>query len=856
MPKKVVIVGGVAGGAVAAARLRRLDEEAEITIIEKGEYVSYATCGLPYYIGGVIEDRNRLLVHTPEELEKRFNLEVRTCCKVVGIDRKNKEVTINDLAYDQSTRESYDFLLLAPGASPVSPPVKGAGRKNVFTLSNLADTQDIMDYLRSHKPHRAVIIGAGFIGLEMVENLVERGIRVSVVEKQKHVLPALDYDMAVSLHNYLRKQKVELFLETGVRAIENKEGETRVLLDKGGTGLPADFVIMAVGVSPNIELAEQAGLEIGETGGIKVDEYLRTSDKNIYAVGDAVQVKNYISGAPDHVPLAGPASKQGRVVANNIAGREEEYKGAQRTIVLKLFDMTAAGTGLTEEELVDSGTDYDVSYTSSYQHAGYYPGAAPLTIKLLFHPGDGKLLGAQVTGTEGVDKRIDVLSTALRYGKTVYDLQELELAYAPPFGAAKDPVNIAGFAAGNIVNNDLDTVHPLEIEDMDQEKVQLLDVRAEIEKRTGEIEGSISIPLPGLRGSLDRLDPERPVVVYCATGMRSYLACRILSQKGFDEVKNLLGGYWLYSLILADRNETVPEEVINAESGGREGITFASEPSENTSNEKNEKANQDADSDADNKGGKEKRQQDEADEEERVTEGITTVDVSGLPYPRPLLTVKRRLERLDAGEELKIVTSSLAQTRDILSLCRGLDLADVNSFSAADFSIVAEKVAPAEEPEAARKMSLIVFSGEFDRVAAALLLATTAAASGRNVNLFFTFWGVNLLKKNRELEVDEGFMKKMLSRIKPEGDSGELSLSRVGMLGRDPEFFRRIIENKGIESLDDLIRMALDGGVKLTACYMSMQLMGMGRDELIDGVEIKGYASYFSDNENHINMFV
>ncbi|MFW5995873.1 MAG: FAD-dependent oxidoreductase [Halanaerobiaceae bacterium] len=852
MPKKVVIVGGVAGGAAVAARLRRLDEEAEILILEKGEHVSYATCGLPYHIGGVIEDKERLFIHTPRQLEKRFNIDVRTRCEVVGIDRKNKEVKINNLDYDQSTRESYDYLLLSPGSSPVTPPIKGTGKKNVFTLNEISDAEKIMSYLRSHKPHRAVVIGAGFIGLEMVENLVEQGIRVSLIEKKEHVLPALDYEMAAALHNHLRRQKVELFLDTGVRAIVNTEEGIQISLSNG-SDVPADFVIMAAGVSPNTELAEQAGLDTGKTGGILVDEYLRTSDENIYAVGDAVEVKNFVSGKPDFVPLAGYASKQGRVVANNIAGRKEKFNGVQRTTAIKMFDMIAASTGLTEEELEDIGIDYRVSYTISYHHAGYYPGATPLTIKVIFRSADGRLLGAQITGFKGVDKRIDVLSTALRYDKTVFDLQELELACAPPFGAAKDPVNIAGFAAGNILNGDVDPVQPLEFVEMEQEELQLLDVRNEIEKRIGEIEDSITIPLSELRENLDRLDRERPVLVYCANGMRSYIACRILSQNGFNEVKNLQGGYRLYSTIMAGREDIVtdaPEGKIRDGEIGKKGTEGEETvPVEDSGLDNKETADGIAGEEGDT----------EASDKHAGEEDIKRVDVSGLTYPHPLLTVKNSLEGMGEGEELLIETSSPAQTRDILSLCRSINLAHVKSFSAQDYSVIVEKSSPPEETEPKRGISMVVFSGEFDRVAAALLMATTAAAAGRNVHLFFTFWAVNILRKDREKNIDEEFMKNIFSRINSGEDSensDDLSLSRIGLLGKDPEIFRRIIENRDIESLTDLIALALENGVSLSACYMSMQLMGLKRNQLIEKIDVKGYASYFESSAGEINMFV
>ncbi|WP_408956484.1 CoA-disulfide reductase [Natroniella sp. ANB-PHB2] len=572
MTKKVLIVGGVAGGASAAARLRRVDEESEIVVFEKGDYISFANCGLPYHIGGVIEERSDLLIQTPEAMEDRFNLEVRVKQEVVDIDPQQQEVKVKNLVTDEIYIEDYDYLLLAPGAAPIKPPIPGIELQNIFSLRSIPDTDQIKEFVDQNQPQQAVVVGGGFIGLEMAENLVERGVEVAVVEMSEQVMGSLDYEMAASVHNHLREQGVKLHLGDGVTEFSNQENEIMVKLESEQE-LKADLVLLAIGVSPSAELAKQAGLELGPTGGIKVNNYLQTSDeKNIYAIGDVIEVEDYVTKQPAHIPLAGPANKQGRIAANNIAGRKEEYQGTQGTSILKIFDLTVATTGSNEERLADAGIDYQVSYTNSKSHAGYYPNATSMMIKLIFTPQDGKLLGAQIVGQRGVDKRIDVLATALRYQKTVYDLQELELAYAPPFGSAKDPVNMAGYVAGNILNGDVEVIQWHQVDELGEDVI-LLDVREEVELKFGALEGAVNIPLNSLRDRLDELDQEMEIIVYCAVGLRGYLASRILTQQGFKQVKNLSGGYKLYREVELDRVEKVP-------SAEEEKLSTASNPEE------------------------------------------------------------------------------------------------------------------------------------------------------------------------------------------------------------------------------------------------------------------------------------
>lgn len=550
LKRRVIIVGGVAGGASAAARLRRLDEEMEIILVEKGEYISYANCGLPYYLGGVIPDREKLLVQTPEGMRTRYNIQVRTGEEVTKIDRKKREVEIRPVNSGEPYRLRYDLLLLAPGAFPVKPVIPGAEGENVFTLRSINDTDRIKAFMhrrlnagkrQEERPVSALVVGAGFIGLEMVENLRQAGLSVSLVEMADRVLPKnLDFEMAAFLHKQLRAEGVSLYLSAALHRIErDANGCWGVLAD--GRRIPADLVILAVGVRPDTSLAVEAGLELGETGGIKVNECFQTSDPHIYAVGDAIEVTNSIIGQAVLLSLAGPANRQGRLVADALAGRTVKYEGVIGVSVAKVFAMTAGSVGLTEEDLRRKKTPYFSTIIHSSSNAAYYPDSSPLTIKLIFSPG-GKILGAQVVGYKGVDKRLDVLATAIKLGGEVSALSSLELAYAPPYSSAKDPVNIAGYVAGNILAQDVEVCHWYELPHRDRTNSILLDVREEGERRAGLIEDSQHIPLSKLRRKISELPKDKEIIVYCHVGLRAYIAARILKQNGFI-VKNLNGGY-------------------------------------------------------------------------------------------------------------------------------------------------------------------------------------------------------------------------------------------------------------------------------------------------------------------------
>jgi len=552
MSKKVLIVGGVAGGASTAARLRRMDETTEIVMFERGEYISFANCGLPYYIGGAITEREELLVQTPEAMKARFNIDVRTKQEVISIDKENKTVMVQKKDTSETYEESYDTLVLSPGSSPLKPPIEGIDRDNIFTLWNIPDVDHIKAYVREHDLKTATVIGGGFIGIEMAENLYELGLQVAIAEMADQVMAPVDFDMAQILHNHMIKKGVKLHLNNGVKSFQpNKRNDfiTDVVL-KDGTVIESDIIILAIGVKPNGELAKDAGLEVNQRGGIVVDEYLRTSDKNIYALGDAVEVVDFVNGVKTMVPLAGPANKQGRIAANNISDMKDTYKGTQGSSVAKVFDMTVASTGTNEKTLKRLGKeynkDYKVALVISGSHAGYYPGATSMFLKLIFDL-KGKVLGAQAVGKDGVDKRIDVIATSIRFGGSIYDLKELELAYAPPYSSAKDPVNMVAFIAENILSGKMDPIRADEIENIDTDTSILLDVRTEGENKRACIPGSQLIPVDELRSRLKELDQSKEIIIYCAAGLRGYIASNILKANGF-RTKNLLGGYNFYSI--------------------------------------------------------------------------------------------------------------------------------------------------------------------------------------------------------------------------------------------------------------------------------------------------------------------
>lgn len=547
---RYIIIGGVAGGATAAARLRRLDEKADIIIFERGGYVSYANCGLPYYLGRIIADRNRLFVQTPQGFKQRFNIDVRLTAEVTAINRAQKTVSVRNLSTGAESIEPYDKLVLSPGAEPVKPHIPGINLEGIFTLRNVSDTDRIKQYLDERKPKNAVVVGGGFIGLEMAENLHGLGIGITIVEMADQVMVNLDYEIASDVHQQIKSRGVELILKDGVSSFERTEGPIMIRLASGRT-IAADMVVLSIGVRPDSRLAKDAGLAIGTRGGIGVNEFLQTSDPDIYAVGDAIEFKHPITHQNTITYLAGPANKQGRIAADNIVkGNRKAYSGSIATAVVKIFDYTVASTGASEKLLKASGIPYTASITNSPSHATYYPDAAHMAVKILFAPGSGVLLGAQIAGPDGVDKRIDVFASIIGSGGTVRDLIEFDHAYAPPYSSAKDPVNIAGFVAENILDGLVRIIHWHEIACLDKATTLLLDVRTKGEFRSGAIPGAVNIPVDELRDQIGSIPKDKTIVTYCEIGLRSYMANRMLRQNGFNDVRNLSGGYRTYSLAM------------------------------------------------------------------------------------------------------------------------------------------------------------------------------------------------------------------------------------------------------------------------------------------------------------------
>ncbi|MCR4794913.1 MAG: FAD-dependent oxidoreductase [Ruminococcus sp.] len=552
---KTIIVGGVAGGASAAARLRRLNENDEIIILERGDYISFANCGLPYFIGGEITDKNMLTLQTPESFRKRFNIDVRVKSEAVKISPEANTVTVRNADTGEEYEETFDKLILSPGAEPIRPNIGGIELPHVFTLRNIPDTMRIKGFIDGSKPRKAVVVGGGYIGVEMAENLIKADLEVSIVELADHLIAPLDADMAADVHRYIRSKGIKLFLNNGVTEITDK----KVILQNGS--IEADMVIMSVGVRPETSLAKECGIALNSRGSIIVNSHMETNYPDIYAVGDAVEVKDFVTGSAAFIPLAGPANKQGRIAADNISGIASEYKGTQGSAVLKLFDMTVATTGLNEKRAAAEGIDYDKTYTYSASHASYYPNATNMSVKVLWDKNTKKLIGAQIVGFDGVDKRMDVLATAIRFGAEVTDLKDLELCYAPPFGSAKDPVNMAGFVAENVINGTVRQFFWHDVEKLPRDgSVTLLDVRTKTEIARGMIAGFINIPLDDLRDNLDKLTKDKPVYVHCHSGLRSYIACRILSGNGY-ECYNLAGGWRMYESVINDR--TVQEYICN-----------------------------------------------------------------------------------------------------------------------------------------------------------------------------------------------------------------------------------------------------------------------------------------------------
>lgn len=816
--KKYLIVGGVAGGATAAARIRRLTEDAEIILFEKGAYISYANCGLPYYIGGVIEERDRLFVQTPEAFGKRFNIDVRTRSEVIAIHPEKKQVTVRSAEGRQYT-ENYDKLLLSPGASPVVPPLPGIQSEGIFTLRNVDDTDRIKAYMTAHQVRRTVIVGGGFIGLEMAENLKHAGSQVAVVEMAPQVMGPIDYSMAALVHQHLQQQDVKLYLEQAVERF-SREGDELTVYFKSGISLKADMVLLSIGVRAETRLAQEAGLKLGEMRGIWVDAYLQTSDADIYAVGDAIEYPHPITGKPWLNFLAGPANRQARIVADNmVLGNRIHYEGAIGTSIAKVFDLTVASTGLPAKRLKQMGIPYLSATIHNGSHAGYYPGSLQMDIKITFSPTDGKLYGAQIVGYDGVDTRIDQYALAIKQGATVEQLTRLEHAYAPPFSSAKDPVAISGYVAGNILSGKMTPLYWREMQQADKSQVTLVDVRTPDEYALGTIPGAINIPLDNLRERLADIPENKPVYLFCGVGLRGYLASNILKSKGYPDVRNLIGGLTTYNAATA---------TIKTPEGFVCDTTTHACPASSC----------------------------------RCDKSIIKVDACGIQCPGPILKLKQAMDVLAVGQQLEVRATDAGFPRDAEAWCRTTGHKFLGKRAEGGIQIVEiEKAAPqvveATQPQTSEQgKTLILFSDDLDKTLATFVLANGAAATGKKVSIFFTFWGLNAIKKVRKPKVKKDIFGRMFGWMLP-ADSTQLALSKMNMLGIGSKMMRYLMRKKGVDSLETLRQQAIDQGVEFIACQMSMDVMGIKREELLDNVTVGGVASYMERAEQaNVNLFI
>ncbi len=815
---KVLIIGGVAGGASCGARLRRLDEKTEIVLFERGEYVSYANCGLPYHVGNVIKSRDALILQTPEVMRAKFNIDVRVKSEVLSIDREKKTVAVLDKNTNVTYEESYDTLVISTGSSPLRPPIPGIDSKRIRTLWTVPDAESIRALVMEKKVKSAAVIGGGFIGLEMAENLRHAGLDVSIVEALDQVMAPLDFEMAQLLHENIVRNGVKLCLGDGVSYFTDEGDSVKITLKSGRT-LDAELVILSIGVRPNGELAKAAGLAMNERGGIVADEFLRTSDPCIYAVGDAIEVEDFIDKSRTMIPLAGPANKQGRIAADNIAGGSETYGGTQGTSVARVFDLAAAVTGANEKTLIKrgmvKGKDYESLIITQNSHAGYYPGALPMALKLLFSMDGKKLFGSQIVGGEGADKRIDTIAVTLRLGGGIEELKSLELAYAPPFSSAKDPVNMAGFTAENVLTGKV-VFAAWDAVEKNPDAI-LLDVREEAELLAYALPNAVNIPLGQLRKRLGELDKTKEIITFCAVGVRSYNAARILMQSGFGHVKLYPGGVRFYE------STHYKEDAVPAQSS----------PVSDTGHT----------------------------EAQNAPVAVMRIDCSGLQCPGPIMKVFETMKNLQDGQVMEVIATDVGFTRDIGAWCRrtGNTLLSVGPREGEYVALVkkgAGERAFTPAAPAAEGKTIIVFSGDLDKVLASFIIANGAAAMGRPVTMFFTFWGLNVLRRPDRQKVNKTLVESMFGFMMPRG-AGRLHLSKMDMGGMGTAMMRRIMNDKNVDSLEDLIKKAMAAGVKIVACTMSMDVMGIHKEELIDGVELGGVGAYLGDaEESNVNLFI
>ena len=841
---KLVVVGGVAAGASIAARTRRLDEFAEIIVLERGHHVSFANCGLPYFIGGVITDRSRLLVQTPESLREALDLDVRVGNEVVSIDRAAKTVTVRRVDDGTEYTESYDALALTPGAEAVRPPIPGIDLDGVHVLRRMGDMDQIkaqLDALLTEAasgrrgPVRAVVIGAGYIGLEMAENLRHRGAEVDVVELADQILPPIDHELSVPVESHLRSRGVAVHLETGAAALREADGGIDVELTNHEV-LRADLVILSAGVRPNTALAREAGLELGAHGGIAVDTHMRTSDPFIWAAGDAVETPSTVLPGSGLSPLAGPANREARVAAENICGRDTEYHSTQGTSIVKVFDMVAGGTGATQRQLITAGVPHRAVHVHPSGHAGYYPGTAMMHLKVVFDPETGRVLGGQAAGFDGVDKRIDVLSVAVRNRLTVFDLEELELAYAPPFGSAKDPINMVGFVASNVVRGDLELWYA---EDYPAavEGARVIDVRTPEEFGIWHLPGAENVPLATLRSVCGDWDTSAPIRLYCAVGFRSYLAYRSLRQRGFTDLKTLSGGSTTFRAWHELDEPDVAAQREPMENYAETHSLFALAPT-------------------------------------GVGASID-LDCTGLACPGPIMRLAETVTAANAGDEVTVHVSDPGFASDAPAWVKrsGHQLVSIEPEGPGYVAVIRKGGAGtmASARPASRgissgtgggivngpgKTSFVVFSGDMDKVLASFIIANGALAMGEEVSMFFTFWGLNALRREQPPKREKKLMDRMFGMMMP-SSAQHLPLSTMNMAGMGPVMIKSVMKHHNVPSLPELIASAHTGGARLIGCTMTMDLLGIAHSDLMDGVELGGVATFLGEaSESTTTLFI
>ena len=808
--KKVLIVGGVAGGASTATRLRRLDENLEIVIFEKGNYVSFANCGLPYYIGDIIQNRESLLVQTPESLKVRFNLDVRVNSEVIQVNGKDKKVKVK-IKNGEEYEENFDFLVLAPGAKPLFPPIKGIENKKIFTLRNINDMDKIKSEIKNNSIKKAVVVGGGYVGIETAENLKHLGIDVTLIEAAPHILASFDSEISNILEYELVNNGIELM--TSEKVVEFQEDANKIIIKlESGKIVTTDMVILSIGVSPDTKFLQGSGINLGERGHILVNENLETNIDGVYALGDSILVKNYITNQDVAIPLAGPANRQGRIVAGNIVGRNEKYKGSLGTAIIKIFELTGASTGLNERSLKQLNITYEKIYLHPNNHAAYYPGASPISIKALYNKENKQILGAQAVGISGVDKFIDVIATSIKFKATIDDLAELELAYAPPFLSAKSPANMVGFIGQNIEDDLLEQVFMEDLKKYDEKKTIILDIREELELIGGKFDNSINIPLSELRKRYTELPKDKEIWTYCAVGLRGYIATRFLSQKGY-RVKNLAGGIKSEEKVIVN---TQKESSLTKEG--------------NSNIEKEE----------------------------------DYLDLSGLSCPGPLVKIKEKIDKLGENEKLKVKVSDLGFYNDIQAWSKvtknsllSLDKKDGLTYATLQKGQTSKVIEKNQENviiEDNSNMTMVVFSGDLDKAIAAFIIANGALTMGKKVTMFFTFWGLSILKKKNLAK--KSFIEKMFAMMLPK-NSQDLPVSKMNFFGIGAKMIRSVMKKKNIMSLEELIKKAIDSGVNITACTMSMDVMGISEEELIDGINYGGVGQYLGEAEkSNNNLFI